>query len=272
MDTTLSTLVIDGHVHIYKHYDWADAINALITNLSHARRPLAPYQPIIPIGLLAESKANRFYNEVIERGSPLIKGSLQLEAGPDTDSLVIRDAGIIKGYLIAGRQWVTSENLEVLALGHNTIISNRLPLGETIQAITDQGAVPVLSWSPGKWFFGRGKLVNSLITSHAPGSFLIGDIGLRPTLWPVPRLIKLAERQGFKIIGGSDSLPLPGEERWIGRTGFQVTGGFDAQNPAASLRNILLSPSSEFTPVGQHSPLMAFASRWGRNQWMAPST
>ncbi|MEI8139318.1 MAG: hypothetical protein WCI03_05555 [bacterium] len=272
MDTTLSTLMIDGHVHIYKHYDWTVAINALITNLSLTRRTLAPNQPVIPIGLLAESTANRFYNEVIERGSPLTKGSLQLEAGPNADSLVIREFGIIKGYLIAGRQWVTSENLEVLALGRITSISKRLPLQETIQAITEQGGVPVLSWSPGKWFFGRGKLVKSLITSNAPESFLIGDIGLRPTLWPKPGLMKLAIKQGFKIIGGSDSLPRPGEECWIGRTGFQAAGEFDTQNPAASLRHILLNHSSEFIPVGQHSSLMAFASRWGRNQWPAPST
>ena len=264
--TSQSMLMIDGHVHIYQQYDWAGAVQALIDHLSASLPPGAPRQNAILIGLLAESKACRFFNEVIERRSPLTKGSLQVEAGPDADSLIIREAGIIKGYLIAGRQLVTAENLEVLALGMNTSISSGLPLAETIKSITGKGAIPVLSWSPGKWFFHRGKLVNSLIHSHSAGSFMIGDIGLRPTLWPLPRLMKVAAQQGFKIIGGSDSLPLAGEERWIGHSGFQVVGAFNPQQPAASVRDILINPASAFIPAGHHCSLLDFARRWGKNQ------
>ncbi|MEI6167780.1 MAG: hypothetical protein WCS52_11345 [bacterium] len=262
-----STLVVDGHVHIYPPYDWAAAIKALIENLTSAVSP-RERPNIIPIGLLAESKTCRFFNDVVERGAPLTKGPLQIEAGPDAGSLIIRDAGVVKGYLIAGRQLVTLENLEVLALGKNTAIANGQPLAATLQAISGEGAVPVLSWSPGKWFFRRGKLVQSTLTAHAPGSFLLGDIGLRPTLW-APHLMKTACQRGFKIIGGSDSLPLPSEERWIGRNGFQVIGAFDPQQPAASLRTLLLDPTSTFLPVGRQSSLFAFATRWGRNQLKA---
>jgi len=268
MDNTLSqtTLVVDGHVHIYAQYDWAEAVTALLENLTTARQTIAPRQNVIPVGLLAESQANHFYQVVMEAGVPLTKGSLQVEAGPDSGSLVIRDAGTVKGYLIAGRQLVTSEKLEVLALGKDTSVSSGLPIEETFKTVAAQGAMPVLSWSPGKWFFGRGKLVGSLIASHPPGSFMIGDIGLRPTAWTTPRLMELATQRGFKILGGSDSLPLPGEERWIGRAGFQVTGAFDSQKPAASVRALLQAPSSVFIPIGQHSSLIAFATRWGRNQ------
>ncbi|MEI7881070.1 MAG: hypothetical protein WCI95_09370 [bacterium] len=268
MDKTLSqtTLAVDGHVHIYPQYDWAEAVTALLENLATASQTLAPRQNVIPIGLLAESRTNRFYNEVMEAGAPLSKGSLQVEAGPDSGSLVIRDAGTVTGYLIAGRQLVTSEKLEVLALGKDTTLSSGLPIEETLKTIAAQGAMPVLSWSPGKWFFKRGKLVGSLIASHPPGSFMLGDIGIRPTVWTTPRLMKLATQCGFKILGGSDSLPMPGEERWIGRAGFQVTGAFDPQKPAASVRALLQAPSSVFIPIGQHSSLIAFATRWGRNQ------
>jgi hypothetical protein len=81
--------------------------------------------------------------------------------------------------------------------------------------------------------------------------------------------MKTACERGFKIMGGSDSLPLPGEERWIGRNGFQVTGAFDPQHPAASLRALLLDPASAFVPLGRQSSLLAFATRWGRNQLRA---
>jgi len=263
---TQSTLVVDGHVHIYPQYPWADAVKALIRNLTAAIRTTESPPHVIPLGLLTESKATRFYQNMMETGIPLTEGSLQVEAGPDTDSLIIREDGTVKGYLIAGRQIVTLEKLEVLALGKDLSIFNGLPLTDTLQAITAQGAVPVLSWSPGKWFFGRGKLVQSLINTHTPGSFLLGDIGLRPTLWPLPRLMKMAGQRGFKTICGSDSLPFPGEECWIGRTGFEITGNFNALKPATSLRAILTNPSSTFIPIGQRSSLIAFAHRWGRNQ------
>lgn len=260
---SISTLAIDGHVHIYDQYDWADAVRSLVGNLTLA----APQQKVIPIGLLTESKAHRFFNSVVESGAPMIvKGPVQVEPGPDADSLVIREAGIIKGYLIAGRQLVTAEKLEILALGRNVTIPDGLPLHDALKQVSAAGAIPALSWSPGKWFFGRGKMVNSAITTSVPGSFLIGDIGLRPALWPIPGLMKRARQLGFKIMDGSDALPLPGEERWIGRTGFQVTGAFNPATPAASVRALLADPASAFTPIGQHSSLYAFISRWGRNQ------
>lgn len=262
----LSTLVVDGHVHIYKPYNWAAAVNALIANLTTSPRPVAPAQTVIPVGLLAESQGHRFYKEVLERGSPLIQGALQVEAGPDAGSLIIREAGLIKGYLIAGRQLVTQEKLEVLALGQDVSITNGLSLQETVQVVTAQNAIPVISWSPGKWFFSRGKVVKSFLTTTPPGTVLLGDIGLRPTAWPTPRLMKMADRLGFKMIGGSDSIPLPGEERWIGGSGFQVAGAFNPQTPAASIRALLLNRSATFTPIGRHSSLIAFANRWGRNQ------
>ncbi len=254
-----STLAIDGHVHIYKEYDWADALTSLLRNLS-----ASPHD--IPIGLLAEGKSSHFFKEVAESTRPLVKGNLQVEAGPDSDSLVIRENGIIKGYLIAGRQLVTLEKLEVLALGKDTSLSSGQSLEATLESISREGAIPVLSWSPGKWFFGRGKLVSALIDSHPPGSFMIGDIGLRPTVWTTPCLMKKAEKRGFKIMAGSDSLPRTGESDWIGRIGFQVTGAFDPNRPAASLRAILFDPSLVFKPIGRHSSLLAFINRRGRNQ------
>ncbi|MEI6563457.1 MAG: hypothetical protein WCO42_04015 [bacterium] len=262
-ETNSTTLLVDGHVHIYPNYAWPTALKSLLENLTRftEQKPCCSV-----VGLLTESKSCQFYKEVIEKGAPLTLDSLQVAAGPDVGSLVIRENGRIRGYLIAGRQIVTRENLEFLALGADLVIPDGLPAIETLQAITEQGAVPVLSWSPGKWFFGRGKLVKTLISSNLPDSFLIGDTGLRPMVWGLPRLMGMANQRGYRIIGGSDSLPLSGEERWLGSYGFQITSAFDPQQPAASLRRILQSPESRFVPIGGRNAVSAFAARWGRNQ------
>ena len=260
------TLLIDGHVHLYPSYDWALAINSLLHNLSATAPAEGTGTDRIKIGLLAESRFCHFYRDVIQQGSPLKRGDLELHAGPDEGALTIRKNGLTQGYLIAGRQIVTREKLELLAIGRDVAIADGLPAAETLEAIHGQGAIPVLSWSPGKWFFGRGKIVANLIEGNPPGRFLLGDTGLRPTLWRFPHLMKRAQQRGYRIMGGSDPLPLPGEESWLGTYGFHVTTSFDPSRPAASLRRILQDGSTDIAPMGHRNGTLPFISRWIRNQ------
>ena len=257
-----TTLLIDGHVHIYPGYDWQKAVTNLLGNLPGSGAKDAP----LMIGLLAESKANRFYRDVLETPSRFVGGPIELSPGPDAGSIAIRSQGVVRGYLIAGRQIVTCEKLEILALGVDVSVPDGLTADETLSAIRSAGAVPVLSWSPGKWFGQRGKTIKALITHSTPDRFLIGDTGMRPTLWPLPCLMRLALKKGFTIIAGSDPMPLPGEERWVGTYGITTTAGFDSEKPATSIRRLLSCPEPRFTLTGKRSPTLSFLSRWIRNQ------
>jgi len=251
-------ILIDGHVHIYPDYDWAKTIEALLELPAGQGETTQPLR----LGLLAESRACCFFKTVLAHPALFQQGPLQLTAGPDAASLCILEGGSLKGFLIAGRQIVTREKLEILGLGADITVSDGLTSEATLDIILAQGAVPVLSWSPGKWFFGRGKLVKHLIDTQPSGRFLIGDTGLRPTLWPLPGLMKYATRKGFKIIGGSDPLPLPNEERWAGTYGVCLTADFDPEKPAASLRKLLTDPTCVFAPIGHRAPFKPFLSRW----------
>jgi len=243
----------------------ARAANCLLDNLSQFIVP-SGRETAVFVGLLAESQSCRFYQEILNHGKACHYGPFKLIAGPDEGAITLLKQDRIQGYLIAGRQLVTAEKLEILALGRDVSVKKGLSAEDTLQAIRSQNAVPVLSWSPGKWFFGRGKRIRNLIETQPVGSFLIGDTGLRPTFWPLPRLMKLASRRGYAIIGGSDPLPMPGEERWIGTYGMTVTTPFDPGKPAESLRHLLTNPASRFTPVGRRTPPLAFFTRWIKNQ------
>lgn len=259
-------LLIDGHVHLYPGYDLAKAVHCLLNNLSRSTVSGEGRERVV-IGLLAESRTCRFYRNLVTGTAVLDQGPLRLSIGPDAGSLTILENNQARGYLIAGRQIVTAEKLEVLALGTDVALDDGLPVEETLSIIRAQGAVPVLSWSPGKWFFGRGKRVKELIERHTPADFLIGDTGLRPTVWPLPGLMRLARRRGYRIIGGSDPLPLPDEEMMIGSYGVTLMAPFVPGQPAESLRRLLADPGRHFTPVGRRSPPLAFLSRWIRNQF-----
>jgi hypothetical protein len=265
MEPALTQYIIDGHLHLYPRYDMARAANGLLENLGKLISPSGRANTVF-MGLLAESQSCRFYQELLKLGAPCHYGPFKLVAGPDEGAITLLKHDRIQGYLIAGRQIVTAEKLEILALGRDVSVKDGLSAEDTLQAIRAQNAVPVLSWSPGKWFFGRGKRIQNLIETQSPGSFLIGDTGLRPTFWPLPRLMKMASRLSYKIIGGSDPLPIAGEECWIGTYGMTVTAPFNPEKPAESLRRLLADPTSPFKPVGRRTPPLAFFARWIKNQ------
>jgi hypothetical protein len=258
------TLLIDAHVHIYPGYDWEKAVTHLLANLPGAG---TPGNPLI-LGLLAESRTCRFFKDVLATPSAFTGKAVQLSPGPDPQSIAIRMRGVLAGYLIAGRQIVTRERLEILALGVDVSTRDGLTADETLDAIRAAGAIPVLSWSPGKWFGARGKIIRTLITADTPDRFLIGDTGLRPSLWPLPCLMRLAVQKGFTVIGGSDPLPLSDEECWVGTYGITVTADFDPANPTASIGRFLTNRAIPLTPIGRRSPVLDFLSRWSRNQFL----
>ena len=108
----------------------------------------------------------------------------------------------------------------------------------------EAGGVPVVGWAPGKWFFGRGKIVASLIESCDPGQLAVGDTILRATCWAEPLLMRAARRRGCTVLAGSDPLPFAGEEVRAGTYATVLEGAFDKQKPRSSLRELLQTGSA----------------------------
>ena len=250
MKTTIS---LDGHVHVYPAHDWALAVRSLIGNLPESA---------CKAGLLTETASCHFYRQVMDNPAAFRSGSLALEPGPEPGSLAVKEEGAVAGYLIAGRQIATAERLEVLALCADVSIADRLPLRATLDAVRSQNAVPVLPWSPGKWFFRRGCLVENLVRTLAPDGLLLGDTSLRPVFWPLTGLMRLAVQRGFKIVAGTDPLPSIGEERVAGTYGTVVTAEFDSARPVSSVRAFLLDPGVPLVSVGRRSGTVVFFRRW----------
>jgi len=132
---------------------------------------------------------------------------------------------------------------------------------EIIQRVRANGGLPVLNWAPGKWFFGRGRVVAETLAACSPQELLIGDTTLRNTLWPVPRLMQRARQSGFRIIAGSDPLPFAGEERLVGSYGFTLTGDFSPEKPATSLLKLLSDSACQIDFIGKRNNPITFAKR-----------
>ena len=173
--------------------------------------------------------------------------------------------------LIAGRQIVTAEGLEVLALGAPGPFEDGRPLGESVAAVRAAGGLPVLPWGFGKWWGGRGRaldrfLVAALGVEDRPALFL-GDTANRPAGLPPPAQFGRAAARGIPVLPGSDPLPLPGGAATAGSYGFVLDGRIERDRPAAGLQALLEGLERAPAVFGRLCGPGTFARRQVAMQW-----
>lgn len=227
------TVIADTHVHVYSCYDVARLLDGLQARLS----ALVP--GAVQVAFLTEGKGVQAFDD--------LRGRLGAwTIGPSVESgchVATREDGAAV-YIVSGRQIVTRERIEILALATSEIIADGQAASDTVKSVLAANGVPVVGWAPGKWFFGRGKVVASLIALYGPGQLALGDTTLRATCWPEPLLMRAARRRGYTVLAGSDPLPFAGEEVRAGTYATVLEGAFDKQRPLTSLRELLQSGSA----------------------------
>ena len=269
MNNTPAIVAADGHVHVYPAYEIKAVFRNLIQNLDRLAGAAGFAESgtigngIHKLAFLAESREHDFFSCLKDQDKAIVANGLEVVSAPDPVCVTVGVRGVGRVCLVAGRQIVTRERLEILGLAMRVKIPDGLPAAEVIQKVVEAGGIPVLAWSPGKWLFARGRLVRDLSASDQAKVLRLGDTTLRPTLWPEPWLMKLARERGITVLPGSDPLPFAGEERYAGTYGFIYQGAFDAERPAASIRQILTGPGA-ITSAGERCSPWAIAWRLKR--------
>lgn len=161
--------------------------------------------------------------------------------------------------IVAGRQIVSAEGLEVLGLVTRTQIPDGLPVDQVLARLEEADAIAVLPWGAGKWLGKRGKIVDRLLTKARPGHLFLGDNGGRPGWWQVPQF-----STGIPILAGSDPLPLPGSARKIGCYGSLLGAALSDERPATNLKQALRDPATRITTYGRLTPMFRFITDQAR--------
>lgn len=254
MNNTPTIIAVDGHLHIYPAYDIQTLFRNLIQNLGRlavvAQDGETGPRNVCKLAFLAESREHDFFSRLQNQDKSIMVHGLEVTHGPDPLCVTVGIPGSGQVCLVAGRQIVTSERLEIIALAMRTKIPDGLPVRVLIEKVVAAGGIPVLPWSPGKWLFARGRMVRDLMTNNQGQVLCLGDTTLRPTMWPEPRLMQLARESDWAVIPGSDPLPFAGEERYAGTYGFVCQGAFDDARPVVSMRQIL-DGAGTLTPMGK---------------------
>lgn len=249
-----SSLVVDTHVHLYPCHDRLDGLISALQNL----------EALAPGTARAICLTERFDCSVFnELGRESHVGDFSIHVASEKEALILRSSAGDELLVFAGRQIITAERLEVLALTTLEVIPDGLPIRETIARVRELQGVPVLPWSPGKWFFARGQVIRSLLRELSPGDVLLGDVTLRPKRWMVPGLMREACDRGFRIVAGSDPLPFPGEERRIGKYGVMLTPWPGTDRFVTDLRHALRQ--SDLRIVGRRDDEISWVTRLARN-------
>ena len=218
-------VTIDTHAHFYPCYDYQQVWKTIVDSA-------------VQMLWLAERFDMRYFRDMREGRHPFGKAiSLQPASGGQSVRLTDQDGH--ETWVVPGRQIVTKERLEVVALTIDLELPDGRPAGEVVAAIRDAGGLPLLNWAPGKWLGARGRIVAALIDQAAPGTLYVGDTTLRPAGCPDAVLMRRAAARGLSILAGSDPLPFRGEERRIGQYGIELEMDWNPDTMVDDLRNRL---------------------------------
>ena len=243
MPSNISELILcDAHVHYYDCFDLDYFLNCAWDNFYRQAQLSQKQDEFIAVLMLTEAKQDNWFLELKENTCQSNTWSFQETS--ELESLFAVDKDGHRIVIINGRQIVTSENLEVLALATPDTLDDGKPITDVIEWVKDKGAIAVVPWGFGKWWGNRGRILSKVLESFSRDEVFLGDNSGRPWFLGWPDHFKKANREHRRIFPGSDPLPFSSEAWRPGSCGFYFIGSLEEASPAKSLRDHLSDPKT----------------------------
>ncbi|BHH85647.1 hypothetical protein [Desulforhopalus sp. 52FAK] len=253
-------IVFDGHVHIYDCYDVDTFFSTAFINFSEEGEMLQADSSTTYFMLMAEATGVYYFKQLREMAleSRGVTTSVRFEISDDAYALNVYhdDFPSMRLIIVAGRQLITKERLELLALMTDKDFEDGLDLSATVDAVVEAGGIPVCPWGAGKWMGQRGKVLETYLMNPAE-LFFVGDSGGRPSFWPRPSLFD-GENVAARVLSGSDPLPLAGEEIKVGRFGGFIPQDCPQDLPATFLCHEFKKPETVISSYGRACSPVSF--------------
>jgi hypothetical protein len=234
-----ATLVLaDGHVHIYACHATDQVLDGAWRHFQGIANDYdtADFQGVL---ILTESAGDQVFGELTRTIGSTV-GHWSVGNTEEASSLSLQRDDGASLLVLAGRQLVSREKLELSAYFITEPLPDGQPLTTLLAQVHHLGGLAVLPWGVGKWFGKRGREVKDRL-QHRTTPFLLSDNGGRPWFWPLPRLFHLARQHQIPVLAGSDPLPRASEQQQAGRVGFVLHGALHPACPAEALKQRLLS-------------------------------
>lgn len=261
--------LVDAHVHLYSCFHLPEVLDAALRNMQSAATQYAAATNFTGCLLLSETADEQVHQQL--QGYAVTGQAVATKnsdawvfscPADDNTAVIATNATGQSLVILAGRQIVTREGLEVLALISPGSFNDGLPLEEVISQIVQDDGIAVLPWAVGKWLGKRGRLLDNLMQAEPRQSFMLGDNGGRPVFWRNPHHLSMAMTLGIKILPGSDPLPLASEGNRVGSFGFVMQHELSLDRPGEGLKQLIRDRSVALQPYGA----LERASRFVYNQ------
>lgn len=252
-------VLIDAHVHFHDCFDADDFLEFASENFRAGAANMGLGPNVQRALMLSESNGSNWFRRLRDlsaEGAEL--GRWRLQSTSENCSVIAMRSGCGHVAIIAGRQVVTSERLEVLALGTSQEFSDGNSLSDTIDAIQQADGLVVLPWGFGKWLGGRGRLIDATISRNNSSRLFLGDNAGRMALWPEPRQFSKARGMGIRILPGTDPLPFRSQVHRPGAYGLAVGGQITESRPAVELKGLLRNVNTVAVPYGKLETTLRF--------------
>lgn len=243
-----------------------DAAHENFAEAAHRHQPCGDF---IGILLFTESASEQWFNflrEHVQRRPEHLqeRTGWRFDLTQERCSLIARKSQERTLILVAGRQIVTAERLEVLAIGTETQYSDGAPIEQVLRDVRETGALAVIPWGFGKWMGQRGKVLDALLRRE--NGLVLGDNSGRPRVLPYPSQFVAAQKLGMRILPGSDPLPFASENRRPGSYGVILESAIDLATPGRDLRRLLADHEIAITPYGAPEQTLRFVRNQVRMQ------
>lgn len=257
-------VLVDAHVHYHPCYDPVDFLDGAAANVrTNALTEERNARDWTGLLLLADTTGQQTLRRFDDQAAALsARGWHWLPTGEPTSRRAFRDDGTTL-LMLAGRQVVSAERLELLALASVVTMPDGLPLEEMLRRSAAAGALVVLPWGFGKWWFRRRRVLIDLLVRRrrvmGEHELFLGDNGGRPHLSHPTMLRQLVRRFRLRLLPGSDPLPFASHVSRAGRRGFVLRGDVDLARPAGWLRERLAQRREQPECFGHGESLVRFS-------------
>ncbi len=253
-DHGVTDVFIDAHVHFYDCYSLPEFFNSARDNFTHAAVKLGLGDQFQSVLLLTEGGDANLFQQLREKSidETAVDGWRIRETG-EPDSVIASSATGFDIIVIAGRQIVTIERMEVLAVCTDALFEDGQKITDAIDAVIRAGGIAILPWGFGKWMGRRKRIIDRLLKKQDGRLYHLGDNSGRTWTGPEPAQFRNARSSGKLVLRGTDPLPFRGEEKRVGKFGFHLRGPSPWMDlgPAASVRQMLTASQSLPVPYGK---------------------
>lgn len=258
---------VDAHVHFHRCCEPEPFLRAAASNFRNYA--VAGQSNVIGALFLTETRHEKAFERIREwscasRDTRTDRWSCS--EPEDGLSLVLKEENDDTLILVRGRQIVTREQLEVLALGTDVEIEDGVDIREVIAQVVGENGVAVIPWGFGKWVGSRGRLIKELLHDPTAPQFYLGDSGNRPGFWMERELWSVWKQVRPKDISGSDPLPFSEACGRAGSRGFCLDSRLNLSNPARELLSTMSQPDAVTAQFGLDENLLRFGFNQVRMQ------